>query len=118
MHHALRARFCIERGRFWQAEYWISGARDYALSLACRRRGLATSNGRGFDELPADVHEAFKCTLVTSPERDELLRALGCVIEGLLREADEVQKLAEKVEPQLRELTVAWDNLVSGKQTR
>ncbi len=22
-HHAARARFCIERGRFWQAEYWI-----------------------------------------------------------------------------------------------
>ena len=33
-HHAARARFCIERGRFWQAEYWISGARDYTLSLA------------------------------------------------------------------------------------
>ena len=32
-HHAARARFCIERGRFWQAEYWISGARDYTLSL-------------------------------------------------------------------------------------
>lgn len=27
VHHALRARFCIERGRYWQAEYWISGAR-------------------------------------------------------------------------------------------
>ena len=24
VHHALRARFCIERGRTWQAEYWIS----------------------------------------------------------------------------------------------
>ena len=35
VHHALRARFCIERGRYWQAEYWISGVRDYALDLAC-----------------------------------------------------------------------------------
>ena len=25
VHHALRARFCIERGRTWQAEYWIGG---------------------------------------------------------------------------------------------
>src|SRR5689334_24755217 len=25
VHHALRARFCIERGRVWQAEYWLSG---------------------------------------------------------------------------------------------
>jgi len=24
VHHALRARFCIERGRYWHAEYWIS----------------------------------------------------------------------------------------------
>jgi hypothetical protein len=46
---------------------------------------------------------------VTSLERDELLRALGYAIERLLREGDEVQELAAKVEPQLRKLTVAWD---------
>ena len=40
VHHTLRARFCIERGRYWQAEYWISSTRDYALSLACRRLGF------------------------------------------------------------------------------
>ncbi len=108
VHHALRARFCIERGRTWQAEYWISGTRDYALSLACRRRGLPASEGRGFDDLPPDVRDGFRSTLVTSLEQDELLRALGCVIEGLLREGDEVQELATKVESQLRTLTVAW----------
>ena len=109
VHHALRARFCIERGRYWQAEYWISGVRDCALSLACRRRGLPAYHGRGFDDLPADVREAFKGALVTSLERDELLGALSSTIEGLLREVDEVQELAAKVEPQLRELTAAWD---------
>jgi hypothetical protein len=109
VHHTLRARFCIERGRSWQAEYWISSLSDYALSLACRRRGLATANGRGFDELPPEVREMFACALVTGLERGELLRALGCGIEGLLREAGEVQELANKVEPQLRELVVAWD---------
>jgi hypothetical protein len=108
VHHALRARFCIERGRTWQAEYWISGTRDYALSLACRRRGLPASEGRGFDDLPPDMRDGFRSTLVTSLEQDELLRALGCVIEGLLREGDEVQELATKVESQLRTLTVAW----------
>ena len=109
VHHALRARFCIERGRFWQAEYWISNTRDYALSLACRRRGLPASNGRGYDSLPADIHDIFKDSLIASLERDELLRALSCVIHGLLREVDEVQELAAKVEPQLRELTTTWD---------
>ncbi len=108
VHHALRARFCIERGRYWQAEYWISGVRDYALSLACRRRGLPARYSRGFDALPPHIRDQFRGALVTSLERDELLRALGCAIEGLLREADEVRELAAKVEPQLRQLTVVW----------
>jgi hypothetical protein len=109
VHHALRARFCIERGRYWQAEYWISGVRDYALSLACRRRGLPARHGRGFDDLPPDVRNVFVSALVISLERRELLRALNGAIEGLLREAHEVQELAAKVEPQLRELTAVWD---------
>jgi hypothetical protein len=110
VHHALRARFCIERGRCWQAEYWISGVRDYGLSLACLRRDLPARNGRGFDDLPADVHAAFGDALARSLERDELLRALKRAIAGLLGEADLVQgiqDMAAKVEPQLRELTVA-----------
>jgi hypothetical protein len=109
VHHALCARFCIERGRYWHAEYWISGTRNYALSLACRRRGLPAVYGRGFDDLPAEVRDPFKSTLVTSLERDELLRALRAVIEGLLGEVEEVQELAAKVEPHLRLLMVAWD---------
>lgn len=104
VHHALRARFCIERGHLWQAEYWISGARDYALSLACRRRALPTAYGRGYDDLPAEVRELFKGGLVTSLERTELLRALRCMVEGLLHEAQEVREMAAKVEPQLRQL--------------
>ena len=112
-HHALRARFCIERGRFWQAEYWVSGVRDYGLSLACLRRDLPARNGRGFDDLPADVHAAFKEALARSLERDELLRALKVAIAGLLREAAQardVQDMAARLEPQLRELTAAWDS--------
>lgn len=110
VHHALRARFCIERGRYWQAEYWISGTRDYALSLACRHRGLPAFHGRGFDDLPADVRDTFTDALVTALERDELRRALGCAIDGLLGEADAVPELAAKVEPQLRLLTMEWDS--------
>lgn len=109
VHHALRARFCIERGRSWLAEYWVSATRDYALTLACLRRGLPTAHGRGFDQLPADVLEPLRGALVASLGRDELLRALVCAIEGLLREGDQVPELAAKVGPQLRELTVAWD---------
>jgi len=109
VHHVLRARFCIERGRYWQAEYWISSARDYALNLACLQHGLPANNGRGFDSLPSEVRDKFKPALVTSLERDELMRALGCVIDGLLSETGEVQEFAAKVKPQLRELTTAWN---------
>lgn len=46
VHHLVRARICIERGRLWQAEYWIGEARNQALTLACHHRGLQTSNGQ------------------------------------------------------------------------
>ena len=95
-------------GPYWQAEYWISAARDCALHLACRRRGLIVYHGRGFDDLPPDVQENFKGCLVTSLGPEELLRALGSTIDGLLQEVEDVQDLAAKVEPQLRMLTMDW----------
>jgi hypothetical protein len=107
-HHALRARFCIERGRYWQAEYWISETRNYALHLACLRRGLSPYQGRGFDDLPSEIHDAFRNTFVTQLTRDELLRALGCVIAGLYLEVDGAQELAIQVKPQLLALTAEW----------
>jgi hypothetical protein len=109
VHHALRARVCIERGRFWHGEYWISGVRDYALSLACHRRGLPTSYGRGFDDLPDEVQDRFRSALVRSLDRAELLRALKEAIDGLLSETQDVQTLAESVAGQLRALTMSWE---------
>jgi predicted nucleotidyltransferase len=108
VHHALRARFCIERGRVWQAEYWISGVRDYALDLACLRHNLPTREGRGYDDLPAATRAAFQSALARSLERDELLRALAAAITGLLHEAAQMPDIAEmaaSVEPQLNMLT-------------
>jgi hypothetical protein len=108
VHHALRARFCLERGRYWHAEYWISGARDYALSLACRRRGFSAHYGRSFDDLPPAVTDKFKGALVGSLEPDELRRALDQVIRGLLEEAEEVGSVTGMVEPQLQALMSDW----------
>ncbi len=108
VHHALRARFCIERGRYWNAEYWTSGVRDYALSIACHRRGLSPYDGRNFDDLPPDVRDPFAGALVASLDREELLRALGTAIDGLLGEVAAFPGLADKVEAQLRTLKVPW----------
>lgn len=104
VHHAVRARICIERDRRWQAQFWIAGIRDEALSLACLRRGLDLGYGRGYDDLPREALEAFEGTLVRSVDRDELLRALSRAIDALLREADDVGELATGMERQLRGL--------------
>ena len=110
-HHAVRARICIERGRFWQAEYWISAARDQALSLASHRRGLEVSYGRGFDQLRAETLALASAGLVRSLERGELLRALRAAIDLLVQEADEVREMASDLAVQLRELTSVPDDL-------
>ena len=104
VHHVVRSSVCIERGMYWQAEYWISEVRNYALSLACRQRGLPARYARGFDDLPPEVLEPFEGAFVRSLDRAELLRALKVATAGLLREADEARDLADRVGAQLLEL--------------
>jgi hypothetical protein len=108
VHHAVRARFCIERGKVWQAEHWISSLRDYGLSLACHSRGLPVSHGRGVDQLPPQVLERFRPALAASVDPAELMRALGGGIEALLTVSTEVPDLTARLEPALRELTRPW----------
>jgi hypothetical protein len=102
-HHAVRARISIERDRVWQAEYWISGLRDQALSLACRLRGLP-AEGRGFDDLPPELLGRFKPAIVRSLDRGELLRALGAAVDGLLEVARDDDPRAAAIAAQLRVL--------------
>jgi hypothetical protein len=89
IHHAVRARFCIERGRPWGAEYWIHALRDEMLGLECRRRGLPGTHGRGFDALPPEVLTPWREALVREIEGDALLRALDAAVRCLLRDAGE-----------------------------
>jgi hypothetical protein len=98
VHHALRARFSIERGRLWLAEYWVSAVRDYALNLACARRGLASGYGRGFDDLPEEVLAQFEGALARSLDRAELLRALRVAVAVLLQEGGDQDDLRMLVE--------------------
>jgi hypothetical protein len=50
------------------------------------------------------VQQEFEPAIVTSLDRDELLRALKVAAAGLIREADEARDLADRVERQLLEL--------------
>lgn len=109
VHHLLRARFCIERGGLLQAEYWVSSARDYALNLACLRRGLPASYGRGFDQLPPEIRDQVPAALVRSLDPDGLLAALSATVAILLDQSASVPELGAQVAPQLRTLTASWD---------
>jgi hypothetical protein len=99
------ARFALERGRLWQAEYFVSSARDHGLTLACVRLGEKASYARGIDRLPRAVSEPFKPGLVASLEPDELRRALEAVAAAFLHELREVDpELAVRLEGPLGEL--------------
>jgi hypothetical protein len=83
---ARHARVCIERNQWWQAKYAITHLRYHAMALACLRLDLPAYDGKGFDQLPADVRDAFEGAIVRSLARDELIRALNAGIEALLKE--------------------------------
>lgn len=97
VHHVVRARVCLERGRVWQAEHWLHAARDDALALACRRHGLDGTYGRGFDRLPADELAAFAGALPARADAGALRRALAVVTATLLREAEGVAPDPERL---------------------
>jgi hypothetical protein len=76
-HHILHARSCIERGKLWQAEYWISAVRGHTITLACLRLGEETPYAKGAHRLPATVTEPLAAALVRSLDPPELRRALS-----------------------------------------
>jgi len=105
-HHVLHARICIERNKLWQAEYWISAVRDYALTLACLRFGLPAVHAKGVESLPPELTMPFKDALVRTLTPSELRRALSMAATQLLRELREADVgLADRLEGSLLELT-------------
>ncbi len=105
-HHLVRAKFCIERGKLWQAEYWISAARDHVLALTCADLGLSSNYARGVDQLPQELLKLFEESLIGSISKDELARSLECTIHLLLRSSQSVSP-SPKIESALRDLLSA-----------
>lgn len=103
IHHAVRSHICIERGRLWQAQHWINGVRDQAMTLACQRLGLDSHYARGFDHLPTDIQDYYRDALVGSLTPDALRQALAIATTGLLREGEETPA-GLKVRPMLNEI--------------
>lgn len=87
IHHLVRVRICLERGRLWQAEYWLHEARDLGMEAACRRLGVPANHGRGLDALPPDLQQTWAATLTGSLTRADLERGLTGVARGVGNEA-------------------------------
>lgn len=105
-HHALHARVCIERGRRWQAEHWISALRDHVISLASVRLGHPAYYSKGAHLLPDDLTAALETTLVRSLDEPELRRALAAAINVATDElARSDPELATTLRPMLAELS-------------
>ena len=108
VHHAARARFCIERDRLWQAQYWISGLRDHALSLACLKRDLPPQHGRGLHQLPSATKAQAADSLICALNRQELKPALNAAIDLLQAESDCVSQVSSAAASQLALLKADW----------
>ncbi|MFF7173438.1 hypothetical protein [Streptomyces pseudovenezuelae] len=104
-HHALHARVCLERARWWQAEHWISALRDHVITLACLRLGHPAAYAKGAHLLPGDLSTALEPTLVRSLTATELRRALDATIGVVTAELHRSRpELALRLAPMLDEL--------------
>lgn len=83
IHHLIRTKYCLERNRVWQAEYWLSEARDYMLKIACMERGLNPDRGRGFDDLPSEILTYAYDSYVREVRREEILLSIKRVVAAL-----------------------------------
>ncbi|MEP7320992.1 MAG: hypothetical protein ABI761_03695, partial [Saprospiraceae bacterium] len=104
VHHLLRARFCAERNKLWQAEFWINEAKNYALKLACISKGLRSDYGRGLDELPEEILASFKNALVTTLSKEEIIRVIKVIVTALPGISKEINQLIDKARVTLEEL--------------
>ncbi len=103
-HHVLHARSCIERGKVWQAEYWISAVRDYTITLACLRLGEESAYAKGVHLLPVAVTVPLAEALVRSLDRVELHRALAVATACFIREVEALDaELGGRLKPVLEE---------------
>lgn len=104
-HHVLHAHSCIQRGRPWQAEYWISAGRDHLITLACHRLGYVTVHAKGADRLPDRVTAPLEQTLVCGLDRADLVRGLRALVRAALLELRATDPdLADRLQKPLAEL--------------
>ena len=113
--YALHSRACIERGRIWQAEHYISTVRDHALTPACLREGVPAIQARGYDDLSAATRARFDETHIASLDPRALRAALAASVQALIAEATAAGlPLAGAVQERLKDLGAQGGDFLLG----
>lgn len=103
--YALHVRSCIARGKLWQADYMLARLRNQVMTIACLRLGLPTADGRGYDQLPAELLEQLKRTLVPELTSEAIRQGFEAGVESLITEVEKrTPATAERLAPTLRRL--------------
>jgi len=88
-HDVLHACTAANRGRPWQALYYLQRVRNRTLALASERHGFDSDEFTHVDELPPDERDPLLATLVTDLDRASLLGAIEVATRAFL---DELQR--------------------------
>lgn len=106
IHHLIRTIYCLERNRLWQAEYWLSEARNYMLKIACIERGLNPDHGRGFDDLPEEILTYAHDSYIQEVRREEMLLSIKRIVAALPKVLVGSKELLKKYNTVLIEILV------------
>jgi hypothetical protein len=93
--YALHVRSSLERRRILQAEYMLSGMRNYIGELTCLRCGVIPAQGRGLDDLPVAERDMAAACVPRSLAPSELKRAFQNAMRSLLAEIGHVDRELE-----------------------
>lgn len=85
-HDVLHACVASNRGKPWQALYYLQRVRNRTLALASERHGLDAGEFQHVDELPPDERDPLLASLVTDLERATLLDAMLVATRAFLQE--------------------------------
>lgn len=107
VHHILRARLAAERGRLWQAEFWMTEARNLALKLACQSRGLNTEYGRGFDDLPENILDLLRNSFIKELNKEEIVRCIQIIVSGIPAISETINEYYVKMSGTINELALS-----------
>jgi predicted nucleotidyltransferase len=107
-HDVLHACAAVERGRPWQAVFYLQRVRNRALSLASQRYGNYADFFDYVDDLPAEERAPLEGSLVGSLAEGDLVAAIESATGGYLAELRRGDPaLAARLGPPLLEMVAA-----------